>query len=247
MIGAEVEQTARDYEYRLPDHWIDHIRDPDAPFTKLHAYYVDRVIAIILASGARTVLEAGCGDGWNVGRMVEHGLAATGIDWSANAIGYASRLVPGARFHCGDVRDDAFIRAFPEKFDAVALVEVIEHIHPADCVEALRNVIAPLRDGGTFVLTTPHVNFPNHSAQHYRHFTEEMLRDLLAEAGLTVLAVEGYGDVRGDRRYWNRMRWFDNRYYSIKPAVRWLRGRHRYTGPTPLDRAHGLIVTARKG
>jgi 2-polyprenyl-3-methyl-5-hydroxy-6-metoxy-1,4-benzoquinol methylase len=243
------ELTAEDYAYRFPDHWIDHELKTGSLFEKLHRAYAARAIEIIRESGAKTVLEVGCGDGWICGEMVKADFDVVGIDWSKNAIMYASTFVPGARFFCGDVRDPEFLNQFPDKFDALALIEVLEHIPPNDCIPAMTNIMAPLKSGGTFVLTTPSVNLPNTSTLHYQHFTEEKLRQIAKETGLIVKSVEGYGDMSANDAYWAKMRWVDNRYYSIKPAVKYLTEKyHRETNlrNTPLDRCHGFIVTMLK-
>jgi 2-polyprenyl-3-methyl-5-hydroxy-6-metoxy-1,4-benzoquinol methylase len=235
--------------YRFPDHWIDHEQKSGSLFERLHQAYVSRAIEIIQASSARTVLEVGCGDGWNCGEMVKVGLDVVGIDWSPNAIAYASMFVPGAKFYQGDVRDAAFLRQFPDKFDALALIEVLEHIPPKDCISAMANIAEPLKSGGTFVLTTPSVNFPNDTPLHYQHFTEEKLRHIAKESGLVVKSIEGYGDVFAARVYWRRMRWVENSLYSIKPAAKFLTEKyHRETNlrSTPLDRCHGFIMTMTK-
>jgi SAM-dependent methyltransferase len=209
---------------------------------------VRRAIDIIKASGAKTVLEVGCGDGWNCGEMSKAGLDVVGTDFIQNAITYASALVPEAKFICGDLTSEEFKSRFPEKFDAVALIEVIEHIPPADCVSAIRNIVTPLKPGGVMVLTTPSENFPNDNIYHYQHFTEQRLRQIMADAGgLTVVSVEGYGDVEAERAHWKRMRLADNRFYSIKPAMRYLNSLYAKIPLThvPLSRSHGLIVIAR--
>lgn len=246
----KVEMTADDYAYRFPDHWIDHEKKSGSLFEKLHRAYVAQAVEIIKSSGAKTVLEVGCGDGWNCGEMVKAGLDVVGIDWSQNAVLYASMFVPDAKFYRGDVRDAEFLNLFPDKFDALALIEVLEHIPPNDCISAMSNIATPLKSGGTFVLTTPSVNHPNNEGHlHYQHFTEEKLRQIAKEAGLTVQSIEGYGDVSAARSYWNRMRWIDNRIFSIKPAVQFLTEKyHRETNlrSTPLDRCHGFIMTMRK-
>jgi 2-polyprenyl-3-methyl-5-hydroxy-6-metoxy-1,4-benzoquinol methylase len=216
---------------------------PDMPFLKLHSYYVRRVVHILIEAGARKVLEAGCGDGWNVAQMAASGLDVVGVDWSKNAIAYGTTLVPQARFYCGDVTDELLTKQFPNKFDAVAMVEVIEHIPPSDCVAALRNITSRLRTGGTLVMTTPHVNFPNNNPEHYRHFTPQLLSEMVEQVeGIKVTAVEGYGDVDADRAYWRKRRFVDNKLFTIKPLADRLAHRHDYTQPTPFDRCHGLIL-----
>jgi 2-polyprenyl-3-methyl-5-hydroxy-6-metoxy-1,4-benzoquinol methylase len=243
------ELTAEDYEYRFPDHWIDHELKSGSLFEKLHRAYAARAIEIIKESGAKTVLEVGCGDGWICGQMVKADLDVVGVDWSKNAILYASTFVPKAKFFCGDVRDPEFLCRFPNKFDALALIEVLEHIPPKDCISAMMNIATPLKPGGAFVLTTPSVNLPNTSTLHYQHFTEDMLRHTAKEAGLIVKSIEGYGDMRANDAYWRKMRWVENRYYAIKPAARYMTEKyHRETNlrNTPLDRCHGFIMTMTK-
>jgi hypothetical protein len=71
----------------------------------------------------------------------------------------------------------------------------------------------------------------------------------MADAGgLTVVSVEGYGDVEAERAHWKRMRLADNRFYSIKPVMRYLNSLYAKTPLThvPLSRSHGLIVVVRK-
>jgi 2-polyprenyl-3-methyl-5-hydroxy-6-metoxy-1,4-benzoquinol methylase len=241
--------SAEDYDdiYLLPDHWILHAHTPEEAFPRLHRYYINRVVELIKQSGAQRVLEVGCGDGWACGQMVKAGLAVTGIDWSKNAIAYASIRVPQATFICGDVRDPTIL---PDKFDAVALIEVIEHIRPDECVGAIRNIVQHLKTGGTFVLTTPSINVPNTNTQHHRHFTADILRDLIVEAGgLTIAGIEGYGDMVLTNAHYRMSRWIDNRYYQIKPIRKqmWQRFNDANTaGPTPVERCHGLIVKMTK-
>ena len=241
------ELTAADYSYEFPDHWLLE-RTPFDLFAVLHAAYVLRVVEIVRESGARTVLEAGCGDGWNCGKLAEAGLEVTGVEWSKNAVEHARRLVPRARFHCGDLLDPAFRERFTEPYDAVILVEVLEHIPPADCVEALRKITSVLKPGGTFVLTTPSVNQPNQNPAHYRHFEEGTLREVIREAGsLEITAIEGYGDVPGEVAHWRMRRWIDNRFWTVKPLQKLLVDRYAARcSRTALSVCQGFIVTMRK-
>ena len=242
--------TAEDYEYRLSDHFILHEKENTRAslFPMLHSYYVSRVAEIIKASGAKTVLDAGCGDGWSSKTLADAGLDVVGVDWSANGIDYATRLVRNARFFNGDVTSPEFKKAFPNNFDAVAFIEVLEHIKPDECAAALRNITRPLKDGGILVLTTPSVNFPNRHDNHYRHFTEQSLREVFSEAGwLKIQSIEGYGDMAVEAFHYRLTRFVENRYYTIKPILQYLLRRNGSTAvmkQTPFDRCHGFIVTA---
>lgn len=237
--------SAEDYSYLLPDHWL--LKDKNI-WTMMHHAYVSRVVEIVKNSGAQRVIEVGCGDGWNCGQMVEAGLDVFGVDWSRNGIDHARRMVRGATFFCGDITDEVFMRTFSEPFDAGIFVEVVEHIPPDECVRALRNILPFIKPGGVFVLTTPSVNVPNNNPQHYRHFTEAILRDLIEEVGgLSIEQIEGYGDGPYERFHYRVARLFDNRLFTIHPALAWLQRRYRsHCLHSPLDRCHGFIMTMRR-
>src|SRR5689334_7421491 len=97
-LTAERERHAAAHEsnkqtgYLLPDHWILPLCDNTGVWWLDHEAYVARVCEIVKASGARTVFEAGCGDGWNCNELVQCGLDVVGSDWSRNAIDHARRL-----------------------------------------------------------------------------------------------------------------------------------------------------------
>lgn len=195
------------------------------------------------------VIEVGCGDGWNVGKLVEAGCKnVVGIDWSKNGIDHAKRMVPTAQFYCGNLTDSEFMDQFPDLFDAAILVEVLEHIPPQECVQALQNMIQFIRPGGTFVLTTPSTNYPNDNPYHYRHFTEPVLQELIEEVGnLDIISLEGYGDYNALQQMWMLRRWVDNRYYCIYGLKYWLAKQFaKKCHNPPLDRCMGFIVVMRK-
>jgi 2-polyprenyl-3-methyl-5-hydroxy-6-metoxy-1,4-benzoquinol methylase len=244
LLEPKVGLTAAGYQYRLPDHWV---MPQDNIFAIMHSAYVRRAVQIFNFYRAGRVLELGCGDGWNCGQFADAGMTVTGVDWSVNGIDHARRLVPNARFVCGDAREPAVLAELEPPFDGVALVEVIEHVPPADCPALLRQCADLLKPGGTLVLTTPSVNFPNKNPGHYRHFTADMLRELVEGAGFHVESIEGYGDVPAERRYYRLARWVDNRVWVLKPARDWLQHRYRrYVLGSPPDRCHGWIVSARR-
>lgn len=237
--------SAEDYAYQLPDHWL--IKE-ETPWAIMHHAYVDRVVEIVQEKGCKSVLEVGCGDGWNCGRLVEKGIKTVGTDWSKNGIEHAKRMVPGAEFYCGDLTDTEFSAVMEEPFDAAIFVEVIEHIPPEDCVDAMRKIRDAVKPGGYIVLTTPSANLENRNPQHYRHFTPELLEEIMTEAGgLTVDAVEGYGDMEAERKHFRVARWVNNRHYTIYALRDRLLDRFRaHCVGVPLDRCQGLIMTIKR-
>ncbi len=238
---------ASDYEYLLPDHWLP---ASDFAYQIVRDYYVGRVVDLIVSSGAKSVLEVGCGDGWNCGKLVHAGLQVVGIDWSKNGIDHARRMVPKGQFLCCDVTSKEFKDAFPAPFDAIIMVEVLEHIPPSECVRALKNIIAHLKPGGRFVLTTPSVNVVNTNPQHYRHFDEKVLISLLSEVGdLVIESMEGYGDSSYQETYYKRARWVNNRFYTVRPVHEWLVRdfQMRCSIPSSFERCSGFVVSMRKG
>jgi len=231
--------------YLLPYHWF---LPKDSIWTSIHDAYVSRVVDLVKESGAKRVLEVGCGDGWNCGQLAKAGLDVAGVDWSENGIAHARRLVSGGSFFCGDITDNEFKERFPEPFDAVIFVEVLEHIRPEECVSALRNIAECLKDGGRLVLTTPSVNFPNDNPRHFRHFTPQVLEDLAKETDvLKVKHIEGYGDMKHLRWFQRLLPLVDNRLYTIKPLRRRLQGfvRNRAEN-TSTARCCGLIAVMEK-
>lgn len=239
-------ETKHDLEsdYALPEHWL---LGEEGIYTILHQAYVRRAVELVANAGASNVLEVGCGDGWNAAQLVKAGMNVTGVDLSPRGIAFAKIFVPGARFLCKDIRDATAKQELPEPFDAALMIEVIEHIPPEDCVSVLKAVGGFLKPGGILLITTPSTNMPLGHPHHYRHFTPELLRGLVEEAGLRVEHVEGYGDAFWERKHRRVARRVSNRFYVIKPLIRWLDGLYRSRCvATNLKTSHGIVLLARK-
>ena len=161
--------------------------EADAPATErerrigLHTLRLEAVFAELVASGARRVLDLGCGEG----RLLRLLLAdprfeeIVGLDVSHRALDVAAarlkldrlraaqrqriRLIHGALTY-----KDARLRGF----DAAAVVEVIEHLDPWRLEAFARALFGEARPG-IVVLTTPNreynVRWPNLPAGDRRH------------------------------------------------------------------------------
>lgn len=129
--------------------------------TALHEERLDAVARVLLRSGARTVLDLGCGSGALLQRLVaeEQFAKLVGLDTSPRALLLAERLLAtggGAGGERLSLRCASFAEADPALagFDAAALVETIEHVAPAHLSRVERAVFTELRPT-TVVVTTP--------------------------------------------------------------------------------------------
>ncbi|HEV2801776.1 MAG TPA: class I SAM-dependent methyltransferase [Pyrinomonadaceae bacterium] len=94
-------------------------------------------------------LDVGCGRGEVVRAAAERGWDAEGCDISAEFVRYA-REKNGVRAHAATLEQMQYPDA---SFDAVTLVEVIEHLYePATTVRELSRIVRP---GGVVYLSTP--------------------------------------------------------------------------------------------
>ena len=107
-----------------------------------------------VTTAPRTVLDAGCGEGYAAGVLAEAwpGVRVVGVDYDAASVGHARRTHGGA--HATYVR--AALTALPlasASVDLVVSLQVLEHIWtPLEYVRELDRVAAP---GAVVVLSTP--------------------------------------------------------------------------------------------
>lgn len=94
-------------------------------------------------------LELGCGIGRNLRHLDGHGV---GIDLSASSVGVARALGLTA-FTPSEFKDSVWSQ--PERFDALLLSHVAEHMTRAELVALLREYVACVKPGGLLILITP--------------------------------------------------------------------------------------------
>lgn len=80
-----------------------------------------------------TVLDAGCAWGFLVERLRARGVEAYGIDISEYAI---SQVHPDIQPYC---RVGSITEPFPQTYDLIVSIEVLEHMQPADAERAVEN------------------------------------------------------------------------------------------------------------
>jgi 3' terminal RNA ribose 2'-O-methyltransferase Hen1 len=152
------------------------------------------VLALLQESGARKVVDLGCGEGELLARLLADSRfeEVAGMDVSVAALERAAarlgldRLPPRQRERIRLFQGSLLYRdARLAGFDAAAVVEVVEHLDPPR-LAAFERVVFEFARPGTVVLTTPNaesnVRWPSLPAGRFRHrdhrfeWTREELR-----------------------------------------------------------------------
>ncbi|MEX2519015.1 MAG: methyltransferase domain-containing protein [Paracoccaceae bacterium] len=129
----------------------------------LHEERLDAVMAAIRDTGARSVLDLGCGDGDLLLRLASEPRVEriTGVDLSLPAIERlrsSLRALPAGPkidlIHGSMIEPDPALAGF----DCAALVETIEHLEPARLSKLERALFGVFRPGAVIV-TTPNAEF----------------------------------------------------------------------------------------
>lgn len=133
--------------------------------TELHCKRLEAVVSTLLASGARRVIDLGCGDGELLQRLRPHPQfhRLIGIDIDERALSEARAalaldwLTPDERL---EIRYGSFEEAPGDLigFDAAVMLETIEHIEPSRLSKVERAVFGNLRPL-TVLITTPNQEY----------------------------------------------------------------------------------------
>jgi 2-polyprenyl-3-methyl-5-hydroxy-6-metoxy-1,4-benzoquinol methylase len=177
----------------------------DGATMELYARHLEQLRRVSATESSEPVLlDVGCSVGAFLTKAASAGYRVEGLEIGGASAAYASRE-RGLDVTRGSVYEARFA---PAAFDAVAMLEVIEHL--GDPKAAFRRVAAWLKPGGALLLTTP--NFDSlyrrmHGArwwvvncedEHIYFFTIDSLAKMAAEVGFDVrfVATRGF-DIQG--------------------------------------------------
>lgn len=112
-----------------------------------------------LPLAGNTVLDIGCGRGEFIYYCAKRGAKVLGIDYSKAAIDIAKetigKLPDNLRsLASADVGDPVDYK-FPDRYDIVYMIEVVEHMHDWQLKEAFEKIEIILKPGGRLIITTP--------------------------------------------------------------------------------------------
>lgn len=127
----------------------------------------EAVLAALAESGARSVVDLGCGEGALLGELLDDPRyeRLLGVDVSTRSLGIAERrlhldtLPDGRRRRIALLQSSVTYRdARLAGFDAAVLMEVVEHVDPPRLPALERAVLGAVRPG-TLVVTTPNAEY----------------------------------------------------------------------------------------
>ncbi|GHV24640.1 hypothetical protein FACS189498_2060 [Spirochaetia bacterium] len=186
-----------DYDKDIPAGFYDEIHQRKAGVRFFWHDLKFRAVAAHL-KGAGRVLDIGCGPGTFIGNYLD-GVECLGIDVSAPQIDYANRryATPRHRF------STEAVASLDQRFDAITLIEVIEHLPPEEARWLLVEARGLLSAEGRLVVTTPNyrslwpliewgvnrVSRVGYEQQHINKYERGRLAAELAQAGYGTVEI----------------------------------------------------------
>jgi 2-polyprenyl-3-methyl-5-hydroxy-6-metoxy-1,4-benzoquinol methylase len=208
-----------DYDKDIPAGFYDEIHQRR---TGVRFFWHDLKFRAVAArlDGVGKVLDIGCGPGTFIGNYLG-GVECLGIDFSAPQVDYANRRY-------GTARHRFSTQALPslgERFDAITMIEVIEHLPPVDAHRLLAEARGLVSPQGRLLGTTPNyhslwpliewgvnrVSRVSYEQQHINKYRRGRLAADLAQAGYarvdigTAVGLAPFAAVLGQRP----ARWLD--------------------------------------
>jgi 3' terminal RNA ribose 2'-O-methyltransferase Hen1 len=162
------------------------------------------VQSVLKASGARRVLDLGCGPGALMQRLLREGYdEVVGVDVSVRALETAAKRLRLDEMHDAERQRVTLLHSpltYRDQrltgFDAAVMVEVIEHFDPPRLAAAEQNVFGSARPG-TVVVTTPNaeynVTWESLPAGEFRHPDHRFEWTRAEFAGWADAVAERYG------------------------------------------------------
>jgi len=203
------EQQVQESWYSFPYHYIASLQ-PRFGVAKVYDWVLNYTSAItflldrIEQETARgSIIDIGCGDGRLTHELAKRFPEAqlTGVDYSEQAIRLAQALNGQKNVHF-EARD-LIVQPIEADNDVAVLMEVYEHIEPANASAFLRGIRDTLRPGGVLHLTVPHSNQPI-APHHFRHFDSELLSREVSEY-FDIDVIKPFERISRRRKWLNRL------------------------------------------
>jgi 2-polyprenyl-3-methyl-5-hydroxy-6-metoxy-1,4-benzoquinol methylase len=185
---------------RIKKFWAYQGQFPETFFSHQVGPALVRKVAPYLKN-KRAILDYGCGSGTLIAELLRQGFDVTGADFSPASLKTINQKFKDTKdFRGAFTVEDLMARA--KKFDAVFVVEVIEHLENKPLQDLFGNLQQLLSPDGVIVLTTPcdenltesYVFCPQcehyfHRMQHVRSWTPATLSEFLGQQGFQPVAL----------------------------------------------------------
>ena len=189
-----------DYEKEIPAGFYDKIYQRKAGVRYCWHDLKFRAVAAHLTR-AKRLLDIGCGPGTFVGNYLG-GIDCLGTDFSASQIQYANRHYADD-LHRFSTRPIASLVESGERFDAITMIELVEHLAAADAARLFAEARELLSADGMLIVTTPNyrslwpiiewgvnlVSPVSYEQQHVNKYRRDRLISELLEAGYRRVTV----------------------------------------------------------
>lgn len=182
----------------VKNYWDYESQFPEQYFTYRRSTEIARQICRFLQQGDQ-VLDYGCGPGYLIDKLIKNGFKVAGLDFSHATIDTVSKSFANNTSFLGAYTLDA-LRDSKHKFDAITIIEVIEHLYDEPLNELLSTIQTFLKPGGVAIFTTPNEeeldksmilcpvsNQLFHRWQHVRSWSQDSLAAYLSEKGFEVV------------------------------------------------------------
>ncbi len=129
--------------------------------------------------GGRTVLEAGCGEGYGAHMLARRAASVHAVDYDRDATAHVRRAYPNVAVTQANLVALPFADA---SFDVVVSLQTVEHLWDQDAF--LAECVRVARPGGVVIISTPNtLTFPPGNPYHPHELDPGELGDLAARYG----------------------------------------------------------------
>lgn len=176
------EQQVQEDKYNFPYHYVptnnnDNFRQTyNVKWGYEYVSYINFVISELKKIKFNSLVDVGCGDGRFINKLNKDipNKYLLGIDYSENAISLAKAMNSNLDFVCADITENDF----NNKYDAMTLIETLEHI-PLDSVDNfIKSISKLIKQNGYLIITVPSDNCGLDS-HHFQNFNKKLLESYL--------------------------------------------------------------------
>ena len=201
--SARREETLFDYNAITPGYY-DRIFRTGFVVRRFWHHLKFQSVMSALPKAAKTILDIGCGPG-SMLSVIDNRHLSIGIDISHSQVLYARENygTPHRKFVCSASNSIPFK---DQSFDAVTMVEVIEHLPLPVVNKTLSEIKRILKPEGLFIMTTPNYmsiwpilerliawfGAPDYNEQHLMRFTPYRLKKFLESHGFGISNLDTF-------------------------------------------------------